>query len=177
LTDIQLIKACLQQDQSSQKLLFDRYSGQMYPICLRYCRNTPEAQDALLIGFTKVFKSLESFKLEGPLGGWIRKIIVRTCIDLLRAKKKLNIIPIDTLGAHDPGFEYHEQMTYDEMIRIVDQMPEGYRLVFSMSVIDEMPHAEIAAALGIGESTSRTQLVKARKYLQTRIMNKLNQYL
>ena len=177
MTDIQLIKACLRQEQSSQKLLFDRYSGQMYSICLRYCHDTSEAQDALLIGFTKVFKSLESYKLEGPLGAWIRKIIVRTCIDILRSKKSVNIIPIDALAGLDPGVEYHEQMTYDEMIKIVNQMPDGYRLVFSMFVLDDMSHAEIAGALGIGESTSRTQLVKARKYLQSKLVNKLNQYL
>lgn len=149
----------------------------MYPICLRYCRNKAEAQDALLIGFTKVFKSLESFKLEGPLGGWIRKIIVRTCIDLIRARKPINIIPIDSVGFSDPGVEYHEQMTYEEMINIVNQMPEGYRLVFSMYVIDEMQHNEIAQTLGIAESTSRTQLVKARKYLQSKLINKINLYL
>jgi RNA polymerase sigma factor (sigma-70 family) len=177
LTDIQLIKACLQQDQSSQKLLFDRHSGQMYSICLRYCRTAPEAQDALLIGFTKVFKSLDSYKLEGPLAAWIRRIIVRTCIDLLRAKKSFNVIPIDSIGTMDPGIEYHEQMTYDEMMKVVHQMPEGYRLVFSMFVLDDMSHAEISQSLGIAESTSRTQLVKARKYLQSKIVNKLNQYL
>lgn len=177
MTDIQLIQACLKQEQSSQKLLFDRYSGQMYPICFRYCRNATDAQDALLISFTKVFHNLDSYKAEGPLGAWIRKIVVRSCIDLMRSQKNINIIPIDSIQFQDIGFEYHEQMTYDEMMKVVDQMPEGYRLVFIMSVIDELNHAEIAQALGITESTSRSQLLRARKHLQSKILNKQNKYL
>jgi len=176
LTDIQLIQACLQHDRNSQKLLFDRYSGQMYPICLRYCRTQAEAQDALLMGFTKVFHRLHSYKEEGPLGAWIRKIIVRTCIDLLRSQKSLPLVSLDHVQVQEPSVVYHESMTYDEMIKIVNRMPDGYRFVFCMAVIDEMSHAEIAQALGITESTSRTQLVKARKYLQSRITNKLNLY-
>lgn len=149
----------------------------MYPICSRYCRTAADAQDALLISFTKVFHNLGSYKAEGPLGAWIRKIVVRTCIDLMRKQKDINIIPIDSLQFQEIGFEYREQMTYDEMMKVVDQMPEGYRLVFIMSVIDEMSHAEIGQALNISESTSRSQLMRARKHLQSKILNKQNRYL
>lgn len=170
--DNELLHGCLKHDRNAQRLLYQKYSGQMYSICLRYCRNEDMAKEALQTGFIKVYKYLETFRNDCPLGGWIRKIIVRAALDQLGLEKKRQSLFIsdDHLTGHEFAFEWQETMTYDELLKLIGTIPEGYKLVFCMYVLDDMSHAEIAQALGIEESTSRSQLKKARNYIQ-KLMN------
>lgn len=167
MNEASLIQHCLEGDLKSQKQLYDLYSGQMYSICLRYCREAWLAQEALQNGFIQVYRHLATFRQEGPLGAWIRKIIVRNCLRVLQREHQhalqftQNDAHLEWAGVEQP----QENMTYEHMLKYLDLLPEGYRMVFSMYVLDDLSHAEIAAVLDITESTSRSQLKKARHYL------------
>lgn len=167
------IKGCIDGDRLSQKTLYDTYSGQMYSVCLRYCSDQMTAADALQIGFVKVFQNLHSFKNDGELFYWIRKIIVRCCIDEIRKRKKLKFEAIEntdqSLFSYDMPLDFDLQ-NYQQMLKLIDTLPDGYKAVFSMHVLDDMSHKEIGEILNITESTSRTQLFKSRKLLQAMML-------
>jgi RNA polymerase sigma factor (sigma-70 family) len=168
----------LKHDRNSQKLLYDRFSGQMYSICLRYCRDEFDAQESLQNGFIKVFKNLQAFKGESALYSWIKTIIIRSALDQIKKKKKDDELFVrDEIVSDQVGGEDPESMTYEEMLKIVQMMPLGYKTIFNMAVIDDMSHLEISNVLGITESTSRSQLMKARNYLKKQMLTKQNQYL
>ncbi|MGE5356805.1 MAG: RNA polymerase sigma factor [Deltaproteobacteria bacterium] len=169
MTDKELIQGCLNNDRLSQKMLYDKFSGQMYGICLRYCKDEIIAAEALQTGFIRVYNKLNSFRNESELGAWIRKIIIRSAIDQVKKEKisfydDLSIID-DLDNSYTMDFSF-DSFNYDQLISLLDRLPKGYKMVFSLFVIDEMDHREIAEALGISEATSRTQLFKARKMLQ-----------
>ncbi|HQW13140.1 MAG: sigma-70 family RNA polymerase sigma factor [Saprospiraceae bacterium] len=168
----------MKHDRNSQKLLYDRFSGQMYSICLRYCRDEFDAQESLQNGFIKVFKNLQAFKGESALYSWIKTIIIRSALDQIKKKKKDDELFVrDEIVSDQVGGEDPESMTYEEMLKIVQMMPLGYKTIFNMAVIDDMSHLEISNVLGITESTSRSQLMKARNYLKKQMLTKQNQYL
>ena len=176
--DSKLITQCLKHDRNSQKLLYDRFSGQMYSICLRYCRDEFDAQESLQNGFIKVFKNLQAFKGESALYSWIKTIIIRSALDQIKKKKKDDELFVrDEIVSDQVGGEDPESMTYEEMLKIVQMMPLGYKTIFNMAVIDDMSHLEISNVLGITESTSRSQLMKARNYLKKQMLTKQNHYL
>lgn len=168
-----LIKACLENDRQSQKLLYEKYSGQMYAICLRYMHNEFDAADALQRTFIKVFRHLQSFNASGPLGAWIRRITITTCVEDLRASKQRSERMSDYTHAQPPAIHHDEEnLTYEQLLGLLELLPKGYRTVFNMFVLDEMKHSEIGEILGITEETSRSQLLKARKFLQKLIIEK-----
>lgn len=176
--DSKLITQCLKHDRNSQKLLYDRFSGQMYSICLRYCRDEFDAQESLQNGFIKVFKNLQAFKGESALYSWIKTIIIRSALDQIKKKKKDDELFVwDEIVSDQVGGEDPESMTYEEMLKIVQMMPLGYKTIFNMAVIDDMSHLEISNVLGITESTSRSQLMKARNFLKKQMLTKQNHYL
>jgi RNA polymerase sigma-70 factor (ECF subfamily) len=170
LSDQELVRGCLREDRKCQEILYARYSRRMYAVCLRYARHQLEAQDLLQEGFIKVFDKLHSFRMEGSLEGWIRRIMVTTSISLYRRKsvqkerfgyEELPEEPVQPLALDELGQE--------ELITLVAGLPDGYRLVFNLYAIEGYDHAEIAELIGCGESTSRSQLAKARRMLQQRI--------
>jgi len=174
LEEQQLISDCLKGNSTSQKMLYDKYSGQMYSICLRYCSDEHHAQDALQNGFIRVFRNLNKYRNDGPLGAWIRKIIVRASIDQIELKKRhqsiFSNVELDSIT--DQYIEWSDDMTYNQLIKLIGNLPVGYKAVFNMYVLDDMPHAEIAEILQITESTSRTQLKKARTMIQKQMLEK-----
>ena len=172
MTDQELIKGCLKNNELIQKQLYDKFSRQMYGICLRYCKDESVAAEALQTGFIRVFKGLSNFRSEGDLGAWIRKIIIRAAIDQLK-KEKISFTE-DLSLVDESIYNYTPVGTFDDydynfLLKLMNKMPDGYKMVFSMYVIDEMDHTVISEFLGITEATSRTQLFKARKMLQNMI--------
>jgi RNA polymerase sigma-70 factor (ECF subfamily) len=124
-----------------------------------------------------VFNNLHHFRKEGPLAAWIRKIMVRASLEQLDSNvKHKDQIPIHDLPIPNHVDYIKENMTYEQMMKWLDLLPPGYRNIFTMYVLDDLSHVEIAATLGITESTSRTQFFKARKFLQERLSHVLNQY-
>jgi RNA polymerase sigma-70 factor (ECF subfamily) len=173
LSDQELVRGCLREERKCQEALYARYNRRMYAVCLRYARHQLEAQDLLQEGFIKVFDKLQNYRQEGSLEGWIRRIMVTTCISLYRKKafqqerfgmERLPEEPVEPLAVDHIGER--------ELLAMVAALPDGYRMVFNLYAIDGYDHAEIAGMRGCGESTSRSQLAKARRMLQQRIENR-----
>jgi RNA polymerase sigma factor (sigma-70 family) len=138
---------------------------------LRYMKNTEKAEDALQDGFIKVFVNLLNYKNSGVLEGWIRRIVVNTCLDELKKNKKLllNISVEEVEYKLESNDFVQEQMMADDLMKLIQDMPAGYRVIFNMFAIEGYAHQEIATQLGISESTSKSQYLRARAYLKNRI--------
>jgi len=167
MNDIRLIEGCKKNDRKCQKALYDKYSGQMYRICLRYCTNNGDAADAMQEAFIKAFNAIHQFRNEGNLGGWIRTIVVRCC--LAKLKHANNFVTLENAEHIESDYEMKEltnDFNYKRLLAFLKELPAGYKAVFNLFVFEEMTHLEISNELDISESTSRTQLFKARKMLQ-----------
>ncbi len=172
----ELIKLCKSHDRVAQKMLFDRYSPLAYGICLRYFSNQFDASDCLQKNFLKIFSNLNQVKSGESLPGWIKTLTIRTCLDHLRSSNKLKFDPIENqMLREEPYVEDHElknnQVGLTELLKLIDLLPKGYRTVINLAILDEMSHEEIAVECGISVGTSRSQLHKARKLLQSLITN------
>ena len=169
--DNTLVKECLNENSKAQKALFDKFAPKMLSVCLRYMKNTEQAEDALQDGFIKVFRYLKSYENTGALEGWIRRIIVNTCLDELKKNKKLllNVSVEEVEYKLESNDFVQEQMMADDLLKLIQSMPEGYRVIFNMFAIEGYAHQEIATKLGISESTSKSQYLRARAYLKNRI--------
>ena len=165
--EISLIKACGKGDNKAFQKIYDKHSGIMYSICLRYMKNTDEAQDVLQDGFVKVFKNIGKFQFSGSFEGWMKRIFVHTSIEHIRKRKAH--LDVTELNSNELKLTDHIEtgtMDAEKMMELVQHLPAGYRTVFNMFVVDGYSHKEISAHLGINENTSKSQLFKARKQLQ-----------
>lgn len=172
MTEKELIEGCLRRKTHYEKALFDRFSGKMMAVCHRYASDEMDAEDILQEGFIKVFDHLHSFRHEGSLEGWIRRIIVTTALKHIRRQKitqPLNDAEDFKESAELPDAIHH--MSEQELIRVIGGLPAGYRMIFNLYVIEGYRHNEIAEMLNIEEGTSRSQLVKARKWLQEKLLS------
>ena len=162
---------CLQEDRECQKELYKRFSGKMMAVCMRYASSRMEAEDMLQEGFIKVFDNIGKFKMEGSLEGWVRRIMVNNAINKIRSNK----IKFEELGNVSDDFMQYDKNIIDKMseqdiLKLISQMPQGYKYVFNMYAIEGLSHKEIADNLGIEEASSRSQYAKAKKYLQQQII-------
>lgn len=166
-----LIDQCIQGDRSAQKALYDRLSALMYSVCIRYVGDRSVAQDILQEGFITLFSKLESFRGNGSFEGWARKIFVNTALMYLRKKDAIRMSEdIDSARNMASGMASQvESIGYKELMRLITTLPTGFRTVFNMYVVEGYSHKEIAEMLNISETTSRTQLSRARLWLQSRI--------
>ena len=172
----ELIRLCRSKDRLAQKALYERYSPMAYGICLRYVSNQFDADDCLQKSFLKIFSHLDHVKSEESLPGWIKTLTIRTCLDHIRSTSKLKFDSIehrrDIQEVNIEGCELEgSQVGYADLIRLVNLLPEGYRTVFNLAILDELSHEEIAIECGISAGTSRSQLYKARRLLQSLITN------
>jgi RNA polymerase sigma-70 factor (ECF subfamily) len=168
--EISLIKACSSGDNKAFKKIYDIHSGTMYSICLRYMNNEDEAKDALQEGFIKVFKNISKFSFSGSFEGWMKRIFVNTSIEQIR-KRKIHL-DVTELNSNEMKLTAKIEtgaMDAEKMMLLVQALPEGYKTVFNMFVVDGYSHKEISEHLGINENTSKSQLFKARKQLQERL--------
>lgn len=173
LTERELVQGCLEDDRRCQETLYNRYARRMYAVCLRYARHQLEAEDLLQEGFIRVYEKLSAFRMEGSLEGWIRRIMVHTAINHYRKKAfQMERFGMEHLPEEPVASTAVENLGEQELMALVAELPDGYRHVFNLYAIEGFDHAEIAAMLGFGESTSRSQLSKARSYLQARIERK-----
>ena len=161
----ELIQRLRAADRRAQKELFQRQSRKMLAICRRYVKDSFEAENCLMQGFTKVFSSVNGFKEEGSLEGWIRKIMVRECLQHLRKNHALMILANPEQMA-DQSFQMPENLDYQMLLSLIHELPAGYRMVFNLYAVDGYRHNEIAEMLGISEGTSRSQLNAARQQLK-----------
>ncbi|MBK9105016.1 MAG: RNA polymerase sigma factor [Saprospiraceae bacterium] len=164
--DQELIRRCGANDRAAQRLLYDRFAPLVLAICRRYT-GPQQAEDVMQDSFIRIFQYLVQFKNEGSFEGWIRRVCVNTCIRHLEKAKRLTV---DYFGEGMPDHPVEpdiiSRLNANELLTIIDKIPDGYKTVFNLSVIEGYNHKEIAQLLGIEESSSRSQLTKARKYIQ-----------
>jgi RNA polymerase sigma factor (sigma-70 family) len=169
----ELILGCIAARPKAQKALFDIYAPKLYVVCLRYLKDQMRAQDVLQDTYVKIFANIGNYKSEGAFEGWLKRIAVNTCLDQLRKDKKLlTDVSIDDVSHKLSTDSFSvEKLMADDLLKLVQALPDGYRTVFNLFAIEGYSHQEIAQQLGISESTSKTQYLRARAYLKDRIEN------
>lgn len=174
MTEEALIKGCLNNDATAQRELYNKYSAKMLSVCYRYAHNREDAEDMLQEGFIKVFLQIHSFENRGAFEGWIRRIIVHTCINILKKNKKFNE-SVDIIHAN--GIQVREDsvpaiVQAKQIVECIRLLPLGYRTVLNLYAIEGYNHREIANMLDIEESTSRSQYTRAKAMLEDILIRK-----
>jgi len=165
----EIVKGCLNNDRKCQEMLYRKFSNTMYGVCLGYTKNKEEAKDVLQEGFIKVFKNIKNYSGEGSLEGWIRKIMVNTSIDFYRVRaRKDHHIDIENIPDSQQVVDYSvlEIMSANEILNLIQKLPEGAKIIFNLYVVEGYTHDEIARILDISEGTSKSQFWRAKKLLQ-----------
>ncbi|GAA4322041.1 sigma-70 family RNA polymerase sigma factor [Flaviaesturariibacter amylovorans] len=175
MTEETLLQGCIQNNPSAQKELYFRFSSKMLGVCYRYAHNREDAEDMLQEGFIKVFSQIRSFESRGSLEGWVRRIMVHTCINILKKNKKFNE-SVDLI--HATSLQVREDsipsiMQAKEVVESIRLLPIGYRTVLNLYAIEGFSHREISEMLDIEESTSRSQYTRAKSMLED-ILRKKN---
>jgi RNA polymerase sigma-70 factor (ECF subfamily) len=168
-TEQEIISGCLKRKRKAQKLLFERYHASLMGICLRYAKNKSEAEDTLLIGFTRIFQKIESYSSAGSFESWLRRIVINVAIDNFRKNKKnyyFENIEDTTLSSEYADY-IPDSFAMEDILKTVQSLPNGYRIVINLYAIEGYSHKEIADLLNVSENTSKTQYLKARKKLQS----------
>lgn len=162
--------ALQQREARAQKIAYEKYAARMMAVCLRYVANRDDAEDVLIEGFMRVFERIDQFRKEGSFEGWVRRVMVTESLMYLRKNKAWRQeVPLDDLGG-EPDYELADaNLDAEALIRLVAQLPDGYRTVFNLYAIEGYSHAEIAELTGISEGTSKSQLSRARALLQDKI--------
>lgn len=169
-TEWKLVKQSLQGDHSAFELLYESLSPKMYAVSLRYTHQDQDAQDVLQEAFIRIYKNLKQFKFNGSFEGWCRRIVTNTAIEALRKKGRMKENSTEVLPDLPVDPISFEKLKYDDLMKLVRALPDGYRSVFNLYVIDGFSHREIGEMLGVTESTSKTQLYKARLALQKKVL-------
>lgn len=171
MTENELIQGCLREDRRAQRAVFDRYAGKMMSVCLRYARHRMEAEDLLQDAFIKVFDNINRFEGKGSFEGWIRRIVINTALkNVSRHSFQKEGIGLENIVETSADPTVFSQLSENELLTMISRLPDGYRVVFNLYVIEGYSHKEIGDLLGIEESTSRSQLVKARSVLQNQVL-------
>ncbi|UOQ72777.1 RNA polymerase sigma factor [Hymenobacter cellulosilyticus] len=170
LSETDLVAECRRGNPRAQKVLYDRLAPGMLAVCLRYLRRQEEAEEALVLGFVKVFRALEQYRHEGSFRGWVRRIMINEALGQLRRRQPLHL---DIDECHDGvatiGAAAESNLETADLLRLIQDLPAGYRTIFNLYAVEGYNHPEIAALLGISEGTSKSQLSKARALLQRRL--------
>lgn len=165
------IEGCKRQDSLAQKRLYEHYSSRMYALCCRYIPSKMEAEDVLITAFTKLFEHIDQFKGEGSFEGWMRRIVVNESLTYLRRNKNMYLETEIEAADRAPDYaKLEDNLQAEDLLRLIGQLPTGYRMVFNLYAIDGYSHKEIADQLGISENTSKSQLSRARALLQKNLV-------
>jgi len=172
ISENEIVSGCLKGNVKYQKILFEKYSGKFMTVCMRYANDQMQAEDMLQEGFIRIFNHLNQFKSEGSFEGWMRRIVVNVCLKIIK-NKRINFSTDDDSGVQipDTSTDAPSHLSEDELLRLIKRLPTGYRIIFNLHAIEGFSHDEIGDMLKIKASTSRSQLVKARKMLQQQIIN------
>lgn len=167
-----LVKKCIEGDNRAQKKLFDLFAPKLFGVCLRYMKDHDLAQDTLQDGFVKIFTKLSDYNGKGSFEGWMRRITVNTCLDQLRKDQKLKVnTPIDDVSFLVKDNHWiEEELTAKDLLKLVESLPDGYRVVFNMFAIEGYSHKEIAEQLNISENTSKSQFSRAKSQLRRKLI-------
>ncbi len=174
MTEEALLKGCMNNDSAAQRELYNRYSSKMLAVCYRYAHSREDAEDMLQEGFIKVFLQVHTFENRGAFEGWIRRIIVHTCINILKKNKKFNE-SVDII--HATSMQIREEsvsaiIQAKQVVECIRLLPIGYRTVLNLYAVEGYSHREIAGMLDIEESTSRSQYTRAKAMLEDILVRK-----
>ena len=174
----ELIREARQGIAAAQKSLFYQFSDKMLLVCRRYVKSPEDAEEIMLDGFYKFFQHLRGFHYQGEaaLFAWLKKIMVNECLMFLRKKAAFTVLSETDAGELAIEEDALNSLSAAEIFHLIVQLPVGYRTVFNLYVIEGMPHAEIAALLGISEGTSKSQLSKAKTLLQKMLLKNQSDY-
>lgn len=169
-----ILKGCKKQQASAQKELYEMYRDILFGICRRYVKSEQDAEDVFIEGFFKIYKNIGSFKGAGSFEGWMKRIIINESLMFLRKRKHFHLsIETDNVQIKMDATALN-QLQYNDVIKLLDLLPTGYRTVFNLYVVEGYKHREIAELLGISINTSKSQLILAKKRLQGLVKKKLN---
>jgi RNA polymerase sigma factor (sigma-70 family) len=171
MSEDEMLRGCKANEEHAQKFLFEKYSGIMTGVCMRYADSYEEAQDIVQDGFIKFFKKIGMFSGKGSLEGWLRRIMVNTALDHLRSVKnerfKVDIDNVSYKLKQDESI--NSELNTEDLLKLVQSLPTGYRTVFNMYVIEGYTHREIGEELNISENTSKSQFSRARGILRKKL--------
>jgi len=169
LTLDKLIELCKKQDATAQGELYKQYNRILFAICLRYSPNYTEAEDNLQDAFITIFKKVEQYNGKGSFEGWMKRVTVNTVLQKYRKQRTFEIVDEGQIEDEAELEIESEEIPLDFLLKIVQELPDRYRLVFSMYVMDGYQHKEIAEMLGISDGTSKSNLARARMILKNKI--------
>jgi len=165
----ELIQKAAKNNREAQHTLFEVHAPKMLSVCRYYVKDVQKAEEVMLNGFFKAYTNLNSFKNEGSFEGWLRKIMVRESISFLRQQKQIEFSIEDIENSNDYSNAMETELEVNDIQQLIDELPEGYKMVFMMYAIEGYKHHEIANMMNISEGTSKSQLFKARQLLQQKI--------
>ena len=164
----ELIKQCAKNDRRAQKEIYQLFSGKLFSICLKYSKNKQEAQDNFQDGFVIIFEKIGQFKFKGSFEGWLKRVMINTILLKYRKRTVLNIvteeIPDEVIVDIDD-----DEISLDFLLNLIQELPDRYRMVFNLYVLDGYSHREISKMLQIAEGTSKSNLARARGILKQKI--------
>ncbi len=164
----QLIKNCKKRDIKSQSEIYQLFAGKLFALCLKYSKTKQEAEDNLQDAFITIFKKIDQFKHIGSFEGWMKRIVINTALQSYREKKVLNLV--EENYPDEVEVEVNESdLSLDFLLKIIQELPERYRMVFNLYVLDGFSHKEIASLMGIAEGTSKSNLSRARLILKEKV--------
>lgn len=172
----ELIKQCIKNDRAAQNELFRKYKDTLYFTSLKYCRNEADAEDNLHDAFITIFQKIKTFKNTGSFEGWMKRITIYKAIDKYKTKKPLNIEIKDDILEDEITIEDNHNLSLDQLLKLIQELPDQYRLVFNLYQMDGFSHKEIASALNISEGTSKSNYHRSKLILREKIMD-LNVFL
>jgi len=165
-TEKELIIACKQQDRKAQQYLFNKYSPKMFGVCMRYVKKREDAEDVMIEGFFKAMSNIHQFKDKGSFEGWIRRIMVNQSLMFLRKKNHFSdAVELDNIQIKTQ-ISIEDELAAADILKLLDQLPTGYRTIFNLYVVEGFKHREIAEQLGISINTSKSQLILAKNKLK-----------
>lgn len=165
----ELITQCKKHDATAQGELYKKYNGVLFAICLRYSPNYTEAEDNLQDAFITIFKKVEQYNGKGSFEGWMKRVTVNTVLQKYRKQRTFQIVDEGQIEDEAEVEVESDEIPLDFLLKIVQELPDRYRLVFSMYVMDGYQHKEIAEMLGISDGTSKSNLARARTILKNKI--------
>ena len=166
-TEERLLEDCRKGDRKAQRDVYEKYSGLMFSVCRRYINEPEAAEDVLVCGFMKVFSKIDQFKREGSFEGWVRRIMVNESLTYIRKNKSLYMqVEIENAEREPDYSQLSDHLEEEDLMKMINRLPAGYRTVFNLYAIEGFSHKEIAEQLDISENTSKSQLSRARAHLQ-----------
>ena len=169
MSDLILVEQCKNNDRKAQMTLYNKYCEGMYIVAQRYMKHTAAAEDAMQEAFIKAFQKLDQFSGKVTFGSWLKRIVINTCIDAIKSNK-LETDPLEEgvlkIAESEDDWLVDDDTTYEEVIKAIERLPDNYRNVVQLFLLEGYDHQEISEILSISENVSRTNLYRGRTQLK-----------